>query len=109
MSKPILALTLVLLLPSSVARADEDAAKYVQFVEEPAGECVSRNGVEILVRNAHPTRTLRVWLDRYQAGVGTGDRSRSELRPGAEPEPLGCSRNSGGAQSWRIARAVFVD
>jgi hypothetical protein len=101
------ALCLLLALPAA-GQADEDAARYVQFVEEPAGECVSRNGVEILVRNAHPTRTLRVWLDRYQAGVGTGDRSRSELKPGAEPERLGCSRNSGGAQSWRVARAVCV-
>lgn len=106
---PIL-LPAVLLLGAAPPRAaDEDPARYVHFVEEPAGECVARNGLQILVKNEHPTRRLRVWLDRYQAGVGTGDRSRTELAPGAPPEPLGCSRNSAGTQEWRLARAAFVD
>lgn len=89
--------------------AQEDARRYVRFVEEQAGECLNRNGVQILVKNEHPTRRLRVWLDRYQAGIGTGDRSRSDLSPGATPEPLGCSRNLAGVQEWRLARAVFLD
>jgi len=89
--------------------ADEDARQYVAFVEDFAGTCVARNGVQIQVKNTHPTRKLRVWLDRYHMGSGTGDRSRSELLPGAEPEPLGCSRTGHGAQEWRIVRAVFVD
>ena len=97
------------LLATLPLRAEEDALKFVQFVEEFAGTCVARNGVQILVKNTHPTRRLRVWLDRYHMGVGTGDRSRSELAPGAEPEPLGCSRSLTGAQEWRVARAVFVD
>ena len=89
--------------------AAEDPAAFVSFVEEPSATCVSRNGVQILVRNTHPTRGLRVWLDRYHMGTGTGDRSRSELKPGAEPEPLGCSRSQTGPQEWRLVRAVFVD
>lgn len=97
------------LLAALPALAQDDAQRYVRFVEEGAGECVNRNGVQILVKNEHPTRRLRVWLDRYQAGVGTGDRSRSDLAPGAPPEPLGCSRNLAGAQEWRLARAVFLD
>ena len=87
----------------------EDPKQFVQFVEDFAGMCVARQGKEILVKNTHPTRTLRIWLDRYHMGTGTGDRSRSELRPGAEPEPLGCSRTSDGPQEWRLVRAVFVD
>lgn len=102
-----------LLLPALLAAlpavAQDDAQRYVRFVEEPAGECVNRNGVQILVKNEHPTRRLRVWLDRFQAGIGTGDRSRSDLAPGAPPEPLGCSRNLAGAQEWRLARAMFLD
>ena len=101
-------LCLALLLAAG-ARAEDDAAKYLQFVEENTGSCVQRNGVQILVRNTHPTRRIKVWLDRYQAGVGTGDRSRSELAPGAEPEALGCSRGDAGKQEWRLVRAVFVD
>jgi hypothetical protein len=91
------------------ARAAEDASGFVTFVEEHAATCVSRNGVQILVRNTHPSRTLRVWLDRYHMGTGTGDRSRSDLKPGAAPEPLGCSRSLSGAQEWRLVRAAFVD
>jgi len=91
------------------AQADEDAARYVEFVQEPGATCVSRNGVQILVKSTHPTRTLRVWLDRLHMGVGTGDRSRSDLAPGAEPEALGCSRSLSGPQEWRVVRAVFVD
>jgi hypothetical protein len=102
-------LALLLLGASGASRADEDAARYVEFVQDFAGNCVARNGVEILVRNTHTTRKLRVWLDRYHMGVGTGDRSRSELAPGAPPEPLGCSRTTSGAQEWRIVRAQFVD
>jgi hypothetical protein len=97
------------LLLCGPARADGDAASYVQFSHESTATCVSRNGQQILVRNSHPTRKLRVWLDRIHMGVGTGDRSRSDLAPGAEPEPLGCSRNLNGVQEWRVARVVFID
>ena len=102
-------LLLLALLLAAGARAEDDAAKYLQFVEENIGSCVQRNGVQIQVCNTHPTRCIKVWLDRYQAGVGTGDRSRSELAPGAEPEALGCSRGDAGKQEWRVVRAVFVD
>ncbi|MFT3957303.1 MAG: hypothetical protein QM722_23850 [Piscinibacter sp.] len=100
---------LVALVAATVARADDDPAKYVQFVEDNAASCVQRNGVQIQVRSTHPSRRIKVWLDRYHMGVGTGDRSRSELTPGAAPEPLGCSRSDAGKQEWRIVRAAFVD
>ena len=89
--------------------AEDDAAASVAFTQDFAGLCVARNGVQILVRNTHPTRRVRVWLDRIHMGVGTGDRSRSDLAPGAEPEPLGCSRSLSGPQEWRVVRAVFID
>lgn len=91
------------------ARAADDPAAFVGFSEEPTATCVARNGVQILVRNTHPQRTLRVWLDRYHMGVGTGDRSRSDLKPGAPPEALGCSRSATGAQEWRLVKVIFVD
>ena len=93
---------------ASGATGDEPAA-YLQFVQEFGATCVARNGVQILVRNSHPTRTLRVWLDRLHMGVGTGDRSRSDLLPGAEPDPLGCSRSLTGPQEWRVVRLQFID
>ncbi|WP_280154743.1 hypothetical protein [Piscinibacter sp. XHJ-5] len=102
-------LLLIGALASPCIVAADDPSTFVRFVEEPTSTCVSRDGVQILVRNAHPSRTLRVWLDRYHMGVGTGDRSRSDLKPGAEPEPLGCSRSLTGPQEWRLVRATFVD
>jgi hypothetical protein len=94
---------------ASAPGSPEDASPYVVFVQEFAGTCVSRQGVQILVKNTHPTRTVKVWFDRYHMGTGTGDRSRSELRPASEPEPLGCSRTNYGPQEWRLVRATFAD
>ena len=102
------ALVLAAMLPRAVA-ADEDPAAYLQFVQEFGATCVARNGVQILVKNTHPRRTLRVWLDRIHMGVGTGDRSRSDLPPGGEPDPLGCSRSLSGEQRWQVVRLQFVD
>jgi hypothetical protein len=97
--------------PTSHAEpAADDARAYVKFVEDISGNCTARNAKEVQVKNTHPSRRVKVWLDRYQMGVGTGDRSHSELTPNAPPEPLGCSRTlEGGTQEWRVARAVFVD
>lgn len=115
---PMRALILTLLMSfatgpwrdASAQDSPDDPRAFVQFVQDLSGNCTARNGKEILVKNTHPTRRLRVWLDRYQMGVGTGDRSRTDLVPGAEPEPLGCSRTlEGGAQEWRVARAAFID
>lgn len=97
--------------PASAAGAPgaDDPRAYAQFVQDFTATCVQRNGVQIQVRNSHPQRTLRFWMDRIHLGVGTGDRSRSELEPGAEPEPRGCSRTHTGVQAWRIVRAQRVD
>jgi hypothetical protein len=100
------ALTVITQTPAAAA---EDVAQYVQFVQEPAALCVERNGVQIQVKSSHPSRTLRVWLDRIHMGVGTGDRSRSELAPGGDAQPLGCSRSLSGPQEWRVVKAEFVD
>lgn len=104
----LLVLGLALAAPF-MARAEDDPTKFVQFVEDFTATCVQRNGKQILVRNSHPTRTLKVWLDRFHMGVGTGDRSRSELKAGGDPEALGCSRSDTGAQEWRIVKAQFLD
>ena len=100
---------LATLTAAGAARADDDPAKYVQFVQEFTANCVQRNAVQIQVHSTHPTRRIRVWLARFHMGAGTGDRSRSELSPGAAPEPLGCSRTDSGPQEWRIVRAEFLD
>lgn len=106
MRRALCALALLAALP---LRAEDEAGKYLQFVEDFAAGCVSRNGVQIQVKNTHPTRRIRVWLDRFHMGVATADRSRSDLAPGAEPEPLGCSRTDTGPQEWRVVRVIWLD
>ncbi|MDE3011973.1 MAG: hypothetical protein KGI67_13900 [Pseudomonadota bacterium] len=91
------------------AAASDDPAAYVQFVLEDDSDCLMREGKHVLVRSAHPSRTIRVWLDRYYRNRGTGDRSRSDLRPGAEGEALGCSHIGDGDQEWRVVRAQFLE
>jgi ferric-dicitrate binding protein FerR (iron transport regulator) len=100
---------LIGVLPALQAQPVDDPARCVSFVLETTSNCLLNNGQQVQVKNSHPNRTVRVWLDRFQAGIGTGDRSRSELRPGADAEPLGCSRSAAGVQEWRVVRAVFVD
>lgn len=90
--------------------ADEDPKTFLQFVEEFAtGVCSQRQGKAILIKSTHATRKIKVVLDRYNSGVGTGDRSRSVLVPDAEPEALGCSRSDVGAQEWRVVKVEFVE
>jgi len=113
-----LALVLLSLCPPQVRAADtmppgagagEDPAAFVEFVQEDDSDCLMREGKHVVVHSTHPSRTIRVWLDRYYRNVGTGDRSHSDLKPGAEPEALGCSHVGDGTQEWRVARALFLD
>ena len=53
---------------------------------------------------ARPHQTVVIYM-----GVATADRSRSDLAPGAEPEPLGCSRTDTGTQEWRVVRVIWLD
>jgi hypothetical protein len=91
------------------AATDEAPAAFITFVLETTSNCLLTNGQQIQMRSSHPSRKIRVWLDRFQRGIGTGDRSRTDLTPGAEPDPLGCSRSAAGVQEWRVVKAQFVD
>ncbi|MCA0177753.1 MAG: hypothetical protein LCH73_15955 [Proteobacteria bacterium] len=103
------ALCVLALLTQPAWAADDEPTTYVAFVQEPAARCVQLGGMQVLVKSTHPSRAIQIWLDRYQLGVGTGDRSRALLAPGGEPEPLGCTQNLTGAQEWRLARARFAE
>ncbi len=97
-------------LAAPARAADEDAASFVKFGEDFGATCVNRNTVTVTVKSTHPSRVIRVWLERSVGGTSTGDRSRSDLKPNAEPEDLGCAKSLEGAeQKWKIQRAVFVD
>ncbi len=98
----------VCLMPLHAEELAKDAKPFVAFVQEFEATCVSREAVQILIKNTHPKNKIRVWLDRYHMGVGTGDRSKTDLKVAGEPEPLGCSRTLSGPQEWRVVRAEFI-
>lgn len=87
----------------------ENPGAFVEFILEDEANCQSRDSQHVVVHNSHPKRTVRVWLDRYYRNVPTGDRSRSDLLPGAEPEGLGCATVMNAKQEWRVVRAVFLN
>ena len=89
--------------------SSEPATHFVEFILEDEANCQSRDSQHVIVRNTHPTKTVRVWLDRYYRNVPTGDRSRTDLLPGAEPEGLGCATVMNAKQEWRVVRALFID
>lgn len=104
----ILFLLCIMMTSAQAQETAPDAKTFVAFVQEFEATCVSREAVQILVKNTHPKNKIRVWLDRYHMGVGTGDRSKTDLKVAGEPEPLGCSRTLSGPQEWRIVRAEFI-
>ena len=95
--------------PPDPGKPSDDPKDFIQFVLDDSADCLIREGQHIAVRNTHPQRTIRVWLDRYFQNVGTGDRSHTDLLPAAEPEGLGCSTVMNGKQEWRVVRAKFLD
>jgi hypothetical protein len=104
------AAVMAMVLTAPRALAEENPASFVEFGEDFGATCVNRNTVTVTVRSIHPSRTVRVWLERSLGGVPTGDRSKSDLKPGAPPEDLGCAKSLEGAeQKWTIQRAIFVD
>lgn len=102
-------LAVTALAPSGARAAEDDPLQFVEFFEDFEAVCVQREGVMILVRNKHPSKALRVWMERWHMGANTGDRGKSELLPGGEAEKLGCSRTLSGKQEWRVIRAQFID
>lgn len=102
----------LVLLPGAPVRAqtaDDNPKQFVEFVEDFEAVCVAREGVMILVRSKHPSKPIRIWIERWHMGANTGDRGKSDLLPGAEPEKLGCSRTLSGKQEWRVIRAQFIE
>jgi hypothetical protein len=103
--------TLAVALPPILAAAQEaqDPAGFVEFVKDFDANCVRWEGHLIMIRSTHPTRRIKVTLERQFMGKPTGDRSRSELAPGGEPDRLGCSQLQVGTQEWKITRVEFLD
>ena len=94
----------------AVARAeDEDPPKFIAFSTDFDSKCVQRNGVMIYIANKHPRRSMKLVLERWYMDNRTADRGKSLLKPGDEPEPLGCSNVEGGKQEWKVLKSEWAD
>ena len=98
-----------LALPLKAAAEDEDPLKFIAFSTDFDSKCVQRNGVMIYIANKHPSRSMRLVLERWYMDNRTADRGKSLLKPSEEPEPLGCSNVEGGKQEWKVLKSEWAD
>ena len=95
--------------PVAAAADDDDPLKFIAFSTDFDSKCVQRNGVMIYIANKHPSRSMRLVLERWYMENRTADRGKSLLKPGEEPEPLGCSTIEGGKQEWKVLKSEWAD
>ncbi len=91
-----------------VGSGEQRAADYIEFSYDFHSECVVRNGKMLLVRNTHPVRAIKVYLDRFFAERRQPGRAAHTLEPAAQPVAVGCTVVDGLVQKWEVAKAVFV-
>jgi len=108
-SLPVLFALAALALPAVVKAEDQDPLKFLAFSTDFDSKCVERRGVMIYIANTHPSRTMKLVLERWYMENRTADRGKSVLKPGVEPEPLGCSNIEGGKQEWKVLKSEWVD
>jgi len=107
--RALLAALVLALSPSLASAEDEDPLGFIAFSTDFDAKCVQRKGVMIYIANTHPSRTMKLVLERWYMGNRTADRGKSLLKPGEEPEPLGCSNIEGGKQEWKVLRSEWAD
>ncbi len=86
----------------------ENPINYLYFSTDFAAKCVTRGGVMIYLSNTHPSKRIKVTLERWYMGNKTADRGRTVLKAKSNPDPLGCSKVSEGKQEWKILKAEWV-
>lgn len=107
-----LCLALALAGAATSVSADDAAGKaasYVEFEHDFHSQCVMRNGKMRLVRSTHPGRRIKIYLQRYYAGVRQPGRTTEVLEPGREAVTLGCTVVDGRPQDWKLVKARFVE
>ncbi|MBU3693226.1 MAG: hypothetical protein FGM40_00130 [Rhodocyclaceae bacterium] len=105
----LLLATAALAVPATATAGDEDPLNFIAFSTDFDSKCVERRGVMIYIANTHPSRTMKLVLERWYMDNRTADRGRSLLKPGVEPEPLGCSNIEGGKQEWKVLKSEWAD
>ena len=104
----LLLLATLSFLPAHQVTAS-DATRYLSVETVLDGRChnLSEGGKLVVLRNTHPTKTiryrlLRLFIDRPQ-GLMDGS-----LTPVEGVQKLGCDKVGGRAQTWRVKRARFA-
>ncbi len=92
--------------------ADEPAgpaASFLAFETVPDGKCqiLSEGGKLTLLRNTHPSSTIRYRLVRLFVARPQGLMD-GEIEPAESVQKLGCDRVGGRAQTWQVKRASFA-
>jgi hypothetical protein len=87
----------------------ETPKDFLIFSTDFAAKCVIRGGVMIYLSNKHPSREIKVTLERWYMNNKTADRGKSVLKAQSGPDALGCSKVSEGDQEWKILKAEWVD
>ena len=86
----------------------ENPNDFLSFSTDFAAKCVTRGGVMIYLSNTHPSKKIKVTLERWYMNNKTADRGRTVLNAKSNPDPLGCSKVSEGKQEWKILKAEWV-
>lgn len=103
----LLALALTPGLPVAAGEA-EDPRAFIEFGHEYASACTRHRAEMRLVANTHESRAIEIVLWRYLGDTRSQGRSVKTLAPGADPEPLGCTKANGLERRWEIERIEFV-
>jgi hypothetical protein len=86
------------------------AESFLSFEDTTDGRCqnLSPGGKLTVIRNAHPTKSIRFRLIRYFVDVRQQGRATGVLLPGGDPVKIGCSRVDGRKQRWVVEKADFL-
>lgn len=92
--------------------ADEPArpaASFLAFETVPDGKCqiLSEGGKLTLLRNTHPSSTIRYRLLRLFVARPQGMMD-GEIKSAEGVQKLGCDKVGGRAQTWQVERARFA-
>jgi len=87
--------------------ATPEAEDHIEFFIDFGANCVARSAKQILVKNNHPSKAIKIKLVRYFGDVRQPGRSVYVLPPVTEALALGCDKIQGRTQRWDVHSAEF--
>ncbi len=97
------------LAQAAAGETAKDTTSYLLVETVPDGRChnLSEGGKLVVLRNTHPTKSIRYRLLRLFIGRPQGLMDGS-ITTADGPQKLGCDKVGGRAQTWQIKRASFA-